>query len=41
MLTDDKVTEIFFMADVFYKVFDAMMEKYTIDPTQDGNIIAK
>lgn len=30
MLTEDKVTEIFCMADDFCKVFDAQMEKYTI-----------
>lgn len=33
MFTEDKVTEIFFMADEFCKVFDQMMAKYTIrDP---------
>lgn len=30
MLTDDKVTEIFCIADDFCKVFDAQMEKYTL-----------
>ena len=30
MITKDKVTEIFCMADDFCKFFDAMMEKYTI-----------
>ena len=30
MFTDDKITEIFFMADDFCKFFDAMMEKYTL-----------
>ena len=30
MFTEDKVIEIFFMADDFYKFFDAMMEKYTL-----------
>ena len=29
MFTEDKVIEIFFMADEFCKFFDAMMEKYT------------
>ena len=30
MLTEDKVTELFCMADNFCKFFDAMMEKYTL-----------
>ena len=30
MLTEDKVTELFCMADDFFKFFDAMMEKYTL-----------
>lgn len=30
MFTDNKVTEIFFMADEFCKFFDTMTEKYTI-----------
>ena len=30
MITEDKVTEIFYIADNFCKVFDAQMEKYTI-----------
>lgn len=30
MLTEDKVTELFCMADDFCKFFDAMMEKYTL-----------
>lgn len=30
MITEDKVTEIFCIADDFCKVFDAQMEKYTI-----------
>lgn len=30
MFTEDKVTEIFFMADEFCQVFDQMMAKYTI-----------
>ena len=29
MFTEDKITEIFYMADVFCRFFDAMMEKYT------------
>ena len=35
MLTEDKVTEIFFMADEFCKFFDQMTKKYTIeDPSK-------
>lgn len=34
MITEDKVTEIFFMADEFCKFFDAMMLKYTIKDTK-------
>lgn len=30
MFTEDKVTEIFFMADEFCKIFDQMMAKYTL-----------
>ena len=30
MITEDKVTEFFCIADDFCKLFDAMMEKYTI-----------
>ena len=30
MITEDKVTELFCMADDFCKLFDAMMEKYTL-----------
>ena len=30
MFTEDKVTEIFCMADDFCRFFDAMMEKYTL-----------
>ena len=30
MITEDKVSEIFCIADDFCKVFDAQMEKYTI-----------
>ncbi len=29
MLTEDKVTKIFFMADEFCKFFDRMTKKYT------------
>ena len=29
MITEDKVTEIFCIADYFYKVFDEQMAKYT------------
>ena len=30
MITEDKVTELFCMADDFCKFFDAIMEKYTL-----------
>lgn len=30
MFTEDKVTELFCMADDFCKFFDAMMKKYTL-----------
>ena len=30
MFAEDKVIEIFFMADEFCKVFDVQMEKYTV-----------
>ena len=30
MITEDKVTEIFCMADDFRKFFDALIEKYMI-----------
>ena len=33
MITRDKVTEIFYMADDFCKFFDAMTAKYTLKPT--------
>ena len=33
MITEDKVTEIFCMADDFCKFFDAMAAKYTLKPT--------
>ena len=32
MITEDKVTEIFCMADDFCKFFDAMVAKYTLKP---------
>ena len=31
MITEDKVTELFCIADDFCKFFDAMMEKYTAE----------
>ena len=31
MLTEDKVTEIFFMADEFCKFFERMTKKYSIE----------
>ena len=35
MLTEDKVTGIFYMADEFCKFFDRMTKKYTIeDPSK-------
>ena len=33
MMTANKVTEIFCMADDFCKFFDAMTAKYTLKPT--------
>ena len=33
MTTEDKVTEIFCMADNFCKFFDTMTAKYTLKPT--------
>ena len=33
MITEDKATEIFCMADDFCKFFDAMVAKYTLKPT--------
>ena len=33
MITEDKVTEIFCMADDFCKFFDAMTAKYRLKPT--------
>ncbi len=37
MITEDKVTELFCIADDFCKFFDAMMEKYTIKETKKRN----
>ena len=37
MITKDKVTEIFCMADDFCKFFDAMVAKYTLKPTGKRN----
>lgn len=34
MITEDKVTEIFCMADDFCKFFDTMMAKYTLKPVK-------
>ena len=34
MITEDKVTELFCIADDFCKFFDAMMEKYTLKSYQ-------
>ena len=34
MITEDKVTEIFCMADDFCKFFDAMTAKYALKPTE-------
>ena len=34
MTAEDKVTEIFCMADDFCKFFDAMTTKYTLKPTR-------
>ena len=33
MITEDKVTEIFCLADDFCKFFDAMTAEYTLHPT--------
>ena len=33
MITEDKITEIFCMADDFCKLFDAITAKYTLKPT--------
>ena len=39
MITEDKVTEIFCIADDFCKVFDAQMGKYTIKSNMKGSIM--
>ena len=36
MITEDKVTKIFCMADDFCKSFDAMTTQYTLKPTGKG-----
>ena len=41
MITEDKVTEIFCMADDFCKFFDAMTTKYTLKPTGKKKISSK
>ena len=33
MITEDKITEIFCMADDFCKLFDTITAKYTLKPT--------
>ena len=33
MITDDKFTELFFMADEFCRFFDRMMARYTLKQT--------
>ena len=37
MITEDKVTELFCIADDFCKFFDTMMAKYTIKPPRKRN----
>lgn len=37
MITEDKVTELFCIADDFCKFFDAMMAKYTFKPSRKRN----
>lgn len=39
IITEDKVTEIFCIADDFCKVFDAQMGKYTIKSNMKGSIM--
>lgn len=39
MITEDKVTEIFFIADDFYKFFDAIIVKYTLKNKMKGAIM--
>ena len=41
MITEDKVTEIFCMADDFCKFFDAMTAKYTLKSTREKKISSK
>ena len=41
MLTEDKVTETFCMADDFCKFFDAMTAKYTLKSTREKKISSK
>lgn len=38
MFIEDKVTEIFGIADDFCKFYDVMMEKQTIQPPKSGNL---
>ena len=39
MIDEDKVTEIFFIADDFCKFFDAMIVKYTLKNNMKGTIM--
>lgn len=41
MITEDKVTELFCMADDFCKFFDAMMEKYTLKSNISKNLFQR
>ena len=41
MITEDKVTKLFCMADDFCKFFDAMMEKYTLKSNFSKNLFVK
>ena len=41
MITEDKVTEIFCMADDFCKFFDAMVAKYTLKPTEKKKVSSR
>ncbi len=38
MITEDKITEIFCMADDFCKFFDAMTVKYMLKPIREKKI---
>ena len=38
MISENKVTEIFFMADEFCKSFDPIMEKYSIPYKKQAQI---